>query len=83
MAEIAYAYAKFDPAPDLRERCARAIYMLRPDEPWRRNPWPETPKQRRAYQHNPVAAIDLSFAYADAVIEIIGLPARKVAEDVT
>ena len=52
---------------ELREKVARAIYAKRPD--CHGKPWPvETPEQRRAYPHNPIAAVDLSYIYADAAI---------------
>lgn len=55
---------------DLREQIARAIYAKRPD--CERRPWPvNTDKERRAYPHNPIAAVDLSYVYADAALEII------------
>lgn len=48
---------------DLVERLARSIYAKRPD--CQGKPWPlETDDQRRAYPHNPIAAVDLSFIYA-------------------
>ena len=51
----------------LRERIARAIWAKRPDCVGK--PWPiETPEQARAYPHNPIAACDLCFIYADAAI---------------
>lgn len=58
--------------PDLVERVARAIWQKRPDQIGR--PWPfdaMTPKERRAYDHNPIAAVDLCFIYARAAIEAI------------
>ena len=55
--------SKFTP----REMVARAIWAKRPD--CQGKPWPmNTPEQRRAYPHNPVAACDLCFIYADAAI---------------
>ena len=55
--------------PTLSEHIARAIWQKRPDCAGK--PWPfddMTEKQRRAYQHNPIAAVDLCFIYADAAI---------------
>lgn len=49
------------------ERCARAIWEKRPDCFGR--PWPFdviTDKERRAYTHNPIAAVDLCLIYAKA-----------------
>lgn len=55
---------------DFREAIARAIYARRPD--CFGKPWPiETEEQKRAYPHNPIAAVDLSYHYADAAIETI------------
>ena len=55
---------------DLHEVVARAIYARRPD--CTNKPWPvETPEQRRAYPHNPIAAVDLSYDYANAAINAI------------
>lgn len=49
------------------ERYARAIWAVRPD--CHGKPWPkETPEQIRAYPHNPVAACDLCYVYAKAII---------------
>lgn len=54
----------------LREKVARAIYAARPD--CKNKPWPiETDEQRRAYPHNPIAAVDLSYAYADAALAVV------------
>jgi hypothetical protein len=56
----------------LRERVAKAIYLRRPD--CMGKPWPfdvMTPKERRGYNHNPIAAVDLSFEYADAAIAVL------------
>lgn len=59
-----------DFAGDIRETVARAIYAKRPDC-WNK-PWPvETAVQRRAYPHHPIAAVDLSYIYADAAIEAL------------
>src|SRR5689334_562898 len=57
--------------PDtLRYRAAKAIWEKRPD--CQGKVWPlETPTSVRAYLHNPVASIDLSFIYADAVLELL------------
>lgn len=61
---------KPDFAGDLRERVARAIYANRPD--CLNKPWPvETAEQRRAYPHNPIVAVDLSYEYADAALLVI------------
>jgi hypothetical protein len=50
-----------------REKIARAIWKVRPDCANRE--WPiQTPEQRRAYPHNPIAACDLCFIYADAAL---------------
>jgi hypothetical protein len=50
------------------EIAARAIFKVRPDCQGKR--WPiETPEQRRAYPHNPIAAVDLCFAYAKAALQ--------------
>lgn len=55
---------------DLVERLARSIYAKRPD--CQGKPWPlETEDQRRAYPHNPIAAVDLSFIYARAALSEI------------
>lgn len=49
------------------EKAARAIWAVRPD--CRNKPWPlETAEQKRAYPHNPIAAVDLCFAYAKAAL---------------
>lgn len=53
-----------------REMVARAIWKVRPD--CQGKPWPiETEMQRRAYSHNPIAACDLCFVYADVAIAVI------------
>lgn len=72
---------KPDFAGDLRERVARAIYAKRPD--CQRKPFPvNTAEEKRAYPHNPIAAVDLSYEYADAAITVIQaeVDAIKVAE---
>lgn len=49
---------------------AKAIWAKRPD--CKDRPWPlETPEQRRAYPHNPVAACDLCIIYAEAAIKAV------------
>jgi hypothetical protein len=61
---------KPDFAGDLRELVARAIYARRPD--CHQKLWPvETDEQRRSYPHNPIAAVDLSYDYADAALKVI------------
>ena len=58
------------PASAMREKIARAIYAVKPD--CQGKPWPiETPEQRRAYPHNPIASVDLCYIYADAAIRIM------------
>lgn len=55
---------------NLREAIARSIWAKRPD--CVAKPWPlETVEQRRAYPHNPIAAVDLCFIYADAAIAVL------------
>ena len=55
---------------ELREKVARAIFRKRPDCQGKR--WPiETDVERRAYPHNPIAAVDLCYIYADAAIEVL------------
>lgn len=64
---------------DLREQIARAIWAKRPD--CQRRPWPiETSEQRRAYPHNPVAACDLCYIYADAAIAAMDAAASHEGE---
>lgn len=56
----------------VRETVAKAIWRKRPDVMGK--PWPfdaMDAKQRRAYPHNPIAAVDLCFIYADAAIEAL------------
>lgn len=54
----------------VREQAARAVWAKRPD--CNGKPWPiETAEQRRAYPHNPIAAVDLCFIYADAVLALV------------
>ena len=54
-------------AAAIRERIARAIWAKRPDCQGKQ--WPiETDLDRRSYPHNPIAACDLCFIYADAAI---------------
>jgi len=51
-----------------REQMARVIYKNRPD--CQGKPWPiQTAEQERAYPHNPIAAVDLCYIYADAIIK--------------
>jgi hypothetical protein len=58
------------PSTDTLDMVAKAIYAKRPD--CQGKPWPlETAEQRRAYSHNPIAAVDLSYAYADAALQIL------------
>ena len=55
-------------AKEVVERLARAIYRKRPDCAGK--PWPlETEDQKRAYPHNPIAAVELSFDYAKAALQ--------------
>lgn len=64
---------------ELRERIARAIYAKRPD--CQGKPWPvETEVQRRAYPHNPIAAVDLSYIYADAALSVVEQLTSKSGE---
>lgn len=50
------------------ECMARAIYKVRPD--CHGKEWPiKTEQDRRAYPHNPIAAVDLCYAYANAALE--------------
>ncbi len=59
---------EFDPA--MREKVARAIWAKRPD--CQGKPWPiATEEQRRAYPHNPIAAVDLCFIYAEAAMRAL------------
>ncbi len=59
---------EFDPV--MREKVARAIWAKRPD--CQGEPWPiETEEQRRSYPHNPIAAVDLCFIYAEAAMEAL------------
>jgi hypothetical protein len=54
----------------LRHRIAKAIWEKRPDSEGKT--WPlHTPTSARAYLHNPVASVDLSFLYADAALAIM------------
>jgi hypothetical protein len=53
------------------ERAAKAIWAERPDCAGK--PWPlATPEQKRAYPHNPIAAVDLCFIYAKAALGVSG-----------
>lgn len=55
---------------ELREIVARAIYAKRPD--CHNKPWPlETSISKRAYSHNPITAIDLSYIYADVALAAV------------
>lgn len=59
----------------LRDDYARAIWLKRPDclgRPFPPDEWAD--KDRRAYPHNPIAALDLCWIYADAILE---LPVRR------
>jgi hypothetical protein len=68
--EIAGAIVKDRDLRNERESIARAIWATRPD--CQGKPWPlETEQQRRAYSRNPIAACDLCFDYADAVLATI------------
>ncbi len=50
------------------EEAAKAIWSKRPDCAGK--PWPlETAEQKRAYPHNPIAAVDLCFIYAKAALD--------------
>ena len=56
-----------DSMNEVVERLAKAIYRKRPDCAGK--PWPlETEDQKRAYPHNPIAAVELSFDYAKAAL---------------
>lgn len=58
---------------ELREQVARAIWAKRPDCQGKR--WPiETAEELRAYPHNPIAAVDLCYIYADAALEVLARP---------
>lgn len=53
----------------LRHKVAKAIWEKRPD--CHGKTWPLTDdKSVRAYLHEPIASVDLSFMYADAAIEV-------------
>ena len=55
---------------ELKEAVARAIWAKRPD--CNGKPWPiQTEVDRRGYNHNPIAAVDLCYLYADAAIKVI------------
>jgi hypothetical protein len=61
-----------------RETIARAIWAVKPD--CQGKPFPldtMTPKERRGYDHNPIASLDLCFTYADAALASI--PAARSA----
>lgn len=54
-----------------RDNIARAIWKVKPDCLGKTFPpdvWDD--KARRAYPHNPIAALDLCWIYADAVIAL-------------
>ena len=56
-----------------RHRIAKAIWQKRPDCAGK--VWPlDTPISVRAYLHNPIASVDLSFIYADAAIAVLDRP---------
>ncbi len=56
-----------------RHRLAKAIWEMRPD--CHGKTWPlTTPKSVRAYLHEPIASVDLSFMYADVAIEMLVPP---------
>jgi hypothetical protein len=56
--------------PVARELIAKAIWTKRPDCAGK--PWPLTDDySKRAYKHNPIAAVDLCFVYADAALASI------------
>lgn len=59
-----------------REKIARAIWAKRPD--CHGKPWPiESAEQQRAYPHNPIAACDLCFIYADAARAVLAASERQ------
>ncbi len=51
-----------------REEIARAIWEKRPDVGHK--PWPDAKEQRRL-KHDPMAAFDLCFIYADAILSLL------------
>lgn len=62
----------------LRHRVARAIWERRPDSAGKM--WPLTDEiSGRQYLHNPIAAVDLSFMYADAAMSEMDAAARVSA----
>ena len=55
---------------ELRDRIAKAIWAKRPDCAGK--PWPLADDySRRAYKHNPIAAVDLCYVYADAALAVM------------
>lgn len=55
---------------DLKEQIAKAIWAKRPDCAGK--PWPLADDySKRAYKHNPIAAVDLCFIYAEAALTVM------------
>lgn len=53
------------------DHVARSIWKRRPDVGHK--PWPlVTAEDYRAYPHNPVAAVDLCYSYAEAAMDALG-----------
>lgn len=68
--QMAFTGVKISSSDTLRHKVAKAIWHARPD--CKNKEWPLTDdKSIRAYLHEPVASIDLSFIYADIAIGII------------
>jgi hypothetical protein len=64
--------------PEEIEAAAKAIYAKRPDCAGK--PWPLPDEwSRRAYKHNPIAAVDLSFEYAKAALAAVEAMGKGVA----
>ena len=64
---------------EARDRIAKAIWAKRPDCAGK--PWPLADDySKRAYKHNPIAAVDLCFAYADAAIAALAAQRLEVRE---
>jgi hypothetical protein len=73
----------------MREIVAKEIWLKRPD--CGHKPWPfdvMTAKERRGYDHNPIANVDLCLIYADAAIaaltrapSTVGVSRREKLED--